>query len=304
MVGSGHIAFNGIHMTFGYEEDGAKFEDIRVRQAVNYLIDRLSYEDVLTNRKALSAEGIDLEAKLATWLGPAWQDFYLDPFDDAKFGPNAKYLKFNPTEAKRLLTAAGFPNGFETGFFFPSGRGGYQQQLNDIMPGLLAVGGIKTNSEGVDNNSVFIPNMLRGYAGGKRPSGKATNGLQMIAGGTRVTADLSLQNYYDTGGPSFIGMPVNGGRPEQGDDQVVGLIRKIREEFDRNKQVSMTHEFSRLMAERAYGLPLHWSTPGLQLVWPVVGNLGYFTGYASGSGTTESRLSWWIDSSKAPLAAS
>lgn len=302
MVGSGYIAFNGVNLKFGYEGEGSKFTDVRVRQAINYLIDRKSYEDVLTNRKALSAQGIDLEARLATWIGPFWEDWWLDPLDAAKFGPNAKYFQPSPDEAKKLLSAAGFPNGFETGFFFPSGRGGYQQQLDDILPGLLEVGGIKCNSEGVDNTAVFIPNMLRQYAGGKRTTGKATDGLQMIAGGVRVTAALCLQNYYDLGGPSYIGMPVNGGGPEAGDPAVQALMTNLLGEFDHDKQASLSHDLHKMMAEKAYSLPLHWTTPGLQLVWPVLGNAGYFTQSAAGSQQTESRLQWWIDSTKAPLA--
>ena len=301
-VGSGHIAFNGVQLKFGYEGEGKRFEDIRIRQALNYLIDRRSYEDVLTNRKALASEGIDIESRLATWIGPYWEDFWLDPFDEGKFGQSAKYLHYDLAEAKRLLSAAGFASGFEAGFFYPAGRGGYQQQLADIVPNLLDAGGIKTRAEAVDNNSVFIPNMLRQYTGGKRAMGKASDGLQIIAGGARVTADLSLQNYYDTGGPSFIGMPVNGNGPEVGDPDIVGLVRRMREEFDRNRQVSLSHDLHRLMAERSYSLPLHWSTPTLQLIWPAIGNAGYFTQFTSGTSQIESRLHWWLDTSKPPLA--
>ncbi|HEX5369123.1 MAG TPA: ABC transporter substrate-binding protein [Dehalococcoidia bacterium] len=302
LIGAPYIPYNGVNMKFGYEGDGAKFVDIRIRQAVNYLIDRMAYQDVLTNGKQLSAQGIDLEARLATWIGPFWEDWWLNPFDASKFGPNSKYFQFNPDEAKKLLTAAGYADGFTTGFFFPSGRNGFQQQLNDIMPGLLEVGGIKCNSEGVDNTAVFIPNMLRQYAGGKRQTGKATDGLQMIAGGTRVTAALCLQNYYDQGGPSYIGMPVNGGGPEQGDADIQSLMTNLLGEFDHDKQASLSHDFHKTMAEKAYSLPLHWTTPGLQLVWPVVGNLGYFTQSAAGGLQAESHLQWWIDSTKAPLA--
>jgi peptide/nickel transport system substrate-binding protein len=302
LYGSGHTTHNGVNLKFGYEGAGAMFNDVRIRQALSYLIDRKAYEDVVTNAQALAAEGIDVDSRFVTWIGAYWEDYRLDPYTDKqKFGPNAKFFEYNVAEGKKLLEAAGHGNGFSTGWFFPSGRGGWQQQIADIVPGLLEPNGIKLAAEAVDNNAVFIPNMLRGYAG-KRPTGKGTDGLQLIAGGTRVTADLNYANSYDTGGPSFIGMPVNGGAPEAGDPAIVDLVRKMRAEFDHDKQVALSHDFHRLMAEKAYSLPLHWSTPEIHLVWPVIGNYGYHTQSVGGASQVESRLQWWIDPTKAPLA--
>ena len=55
-------------------------------------------------------------------IAGGWGDYWLDPTDAKEFGPNAKYLDLNMAEAKKLLTAAGQPNGFDLDLNF-AGRG-------------------------------------------------------------------------------------------------------------------------------------------------------------------------------------
>jgi peptide/nickel transport system substrate-binding protein len=79
--------------------DQKPFSDVRVRQAISHAIDRQGIVDA-------TAEGVGVynpavPAALKDWTLPI-----------AQLGEGAKYFKYDPAEAKRLLAAAGYPNGF------------------------------------------------------------------------------------------------------------------------------------------------------------------------------------------------
>jgi peptide/nickel transport system substrate-binding protein len=79
--------------------DQKPFSDVRVRQAISLAIDRQGIVDA-------TAEGVGVynpavPAALKDWTLPI-----------AQLGEGAKYFKYDPAEAKRLLAAAGYPNGF------------------------------------------------------------------------------------------------------------------------------------------------------------------------------------------------
>jgi peptide/nickel transport system substrate-binding protein len=74
----------------------APLDDVRVRQAVNYCIDRKEIVDVKQNGLAL--------ASVQPW--PSWY-WAADP------KVRASYYGYNLAKAKQLLAAAGYPNGFK-----------------------------------------------------------------------------------------------------------------------------------------------------------------------------------------------
>ena len=72
----------------------APFNDVRVRQAMNYAINKDAYVAVVKNGLASPATSI---------MGPATQHYKAnDPYE------------YNPEKAKELLAEAGYPDGFET----------------------------------------------------------------------------------------------------------------------------------------------------------------------------------------------
>ncbi len=79
--------------------DQKPFSDVRVRHAMSLAIDRKAIID-----SALEGVGVMNPAV------PAALKEWSVPFD--KLGEGAKYYKHDPAEAKRLLAAAGYPNGF------------------------------------------------------------------------------------------------------------------------------------------------------------------------------------------------
>jgi len=79
--------------------DQKPFSDVRVRQAMSLAIDRQAIIDSVF--EGVGAMNPAVAAALREWSIP------MD-----KLGEGAKYIKYDPGEAKRLLAAAGYPNGF------------------------------------------------------------------------------------------------------------------------------------------------------------------------------------------------
>jgi peptide/nickel transport system substrate-binding protein len=85
------------HISF--RTDQKPFSDVRVRQAISHAIDRQGIVDA-------TAEGVGVYNPA---VPAAIKDWTL-PLD--QLGEGAQYFKYDPAEAKRLLAAAGYPNGF------------------------------------------------------------------------------------------------------------------------------------------------------------------------------------------------
>lgn len=79
--------------------DQKPFSDVRVRQAMSLAMDRQGMIDSLL--EGVGVYNPPVPAALKEWSLPINQ-----------LGAGAKYYKYDPAEAKRLLAAAGYPNGF------------------------------------------------------------------------------------------------------------------------------------------------------------------------------------------------
>jgi peptide/nickel transport system substrate-binding protein len=99
--------------------------DKRVRQALNYAVDKQGLVDSLFDGKAKTLHGQMLRPEQVGY-DPALKDY---PYDPAK--------------AKALLKEAGFPNGFEIQFKFPSGRYAQDREVSEAIAGMFAEVGVK-----------------------------------------------------------------------------------------------------------------------------------------------------------------
>ncbi len=80
--------------------DMAPFNDVRVRRAISHAIDRQGLIEAVWGRGEPTAA---VARGLLEWSLPIDQ-----------LGEGAKYYRYDPQEAKRLLAAAGYPKGFKT----------------------------------------------------------------------------------------------------------------------------------------------------------------------------------------------
>ena len=101
--------------------------DKRVRQALNYAVDKESLVNNLFFGKAKVMQGQVLRK---SQLG---------------FDPGLKAYPYDPQKAKALLAEAGHPNGFDIVFKYPSGRYAQDREVSEAMAGMLQKVGVRTN---------------------------------------------------------------------------------------------------------------------------------------------------------------
>jgi ABC-type transport system substrate-binding protein len=173
-------------MTFGWET-GSQFKDQRLRQALSMMIDRETYIDVLDNRENFRKDGLDIPVAINTVIPAGWGDYWLDPAKQKEFGPNAIYLTHNLAEAKKLVAAAGFANGFEFDFNFASGGqyGALYDRQVQVLAGMFSEGGLRPKQTGVATASVWLDQYSRGYRSKEYAAGqkKGFNGAALIPDG-------------------------------------------------------------------------------------------------------------------------
>jgi hypothetical protein len=102
-------------------------------------------------------------------------------------------------------------------------------------------------------------------------------------------------------GRNHIGITPDGSNPARGDPAITKLINDIKAEYDLEKQRAIAHEYQRQMTVRAAGIQLGVSSPGFNLVWPVVSNYMVFRGQVGTVPIAESELHFWLDNTKPPL---
>lgn len=102
-------------------------QDKMVRQALNYAIDKEAIVNSLFFGEAKMLNGQVLRA---AQLG---------------FNPDIADYPYDPEKAKAMLAEAGYPDGFEIPFKFPSGRYAQDREVSEAIAGMLAQVGVKAN---------------------------------------------------------------------------------------------------------------------------------------------------------------
>jgi peptide/nickel transport system substrate-binding protein len=100
------------------------FDDVRVRQAVNYAVDR---ESIIKN--VLEGHAEPLHGPFSTsWLG---------------YDPNIKPYSYDPARARQLLAEAGYPNGLDTVFNHSTGAFLKDREIAEVVASQLGQVGIR-----------------------------------------------------------------------------------------------------------------------------------------------------------------
>jgi ABC-type transport system substrate-binding protein len=111
----------------GFNTAKKPFDDVRVRQALNYAIDKESIvKNIYQDRAAI----------VPTVVGPLHTGYAA-----------LKGYPYDPAKAKKLLAEAGYPNGLEVSFWTPKGRYLKDYELSQAIQQQLAAVGVKANLE-------------------------------------------------------------------------------------------------------------------------------------------------------------
>ncbi|HLY83494.1 MAG TPA: ABC transporter substrate-binding protein [Acidimicrobiales bacterium] len=132
-----------------YDTTKGPLKDVRVRQALNYAIDRDSMV-----KNILQGTGT-----------PAQQ--YI-PKPDPGYDPSNDTLTYNPAKAKQLLAEAGYPNGFTMSVVYPASGSGNMVPIpmDQFMQGELAKIGVTVKLEQIEWST-----MVTDYAADKVSNG-------------------------------------------------------------------------------------------------------------------------------------
>jgi len=283
----------GSRMGFGWLPEGkSPFLDERVRQAISMGWDRDAYLEVFYNVAKFEAEGLPVATRYHTALVATFHGWWLDPLGK-DFGPNAKYFKHNLPEAKKLLAAAGHPNGFEaTSNYVTTSELSLTPKHAEVMDGFARELGIKVNQRSIDYTKEYIPNYRDGK--GQYEGWTYTSTAGSPTGGEAIV-ELANQYWSKGGSAAYVGMSVNGKNDKSGDPQVDALFAKGRLERDTEKRRQIVYEIQRYLAKPAYALRAPGMARAFFVAWPCIGNFQLHEG-------ARQNYQWWVDDTKAPIA--
>jgi ABC-type transport system substrate-binding protein len=265
----------------------APFRDERVRKAFSMLIDRDLFIETFGNVKGYEAEGIEVPTRWNTAVPCSDEGFWLDP-QSKEFGDNSKFFRFDPTEAKKLMVAAGHTTPLESKYTYSVGRGDtIFERKSEVYAGMWEASGlVKLRINGVDHQSEFTPNY---YQSGNKFEGIINHGL-----GSQPEVDNLLYYLYKSGIPRSGHLDANG----QPDTVLDDMLTRQRRETDLQRRVAIVKEIQRYAAGKVYLLHEPGSSIGFSLAWNWLGNWGVYRSKA-GSQLSEETLPYlWYDSAK------
>lgn len=283
VVNSGQFPRSAPKILFGIQDQASPFKDERVRQAVSMGVDRDLVIDVFENTNALAKDGLHLETRWHSAIPAGWDGAWLNP-ESKDFGPNAQIYKYDVSEAKKLLSAAGQPSGFDFDYHYTSnGYDAVYLKQVEVFQGMFQGIGLRPKMLPEDYTTTFLPGLRsQGKFLGAKLSGSSAQGdpLEMIN-----------LHYHSEGGFGQHQVPFT---PEPDVDK---MIDDMRSEFDSAKRLQMMQDFQRTMAKRQRMIWHAGVAPALRLSWPWLGNYSAYTTYNDTAAGTEAYVHYWYDAS-------
>jgi peptide/nickel transport system substrate-binding protein len=281
-------------MAFGWLPDGkSPMMDERVRQAISMSWDRDLYTETLFNVANFTKEGMAMETRWDTHVSAQTEGWWLDP-KGKDFGANGKYFKHDLAEAKKLLAAAGFPNGFDVQSNYVTGPELPTAKHAEIIDGFHRELGLKPTVHGIDYAKEYQPKYRDGHGQFEGYAWMTNVGSGPVKDATAV---LASEFYSKGGATSFKGFSTTGKNDQAGDPQVNAMIEKGRVERDTEKRRAIVFELQRYLAKSMYSLSSPGTATNFAVAWPCIGNFNVYRG-------ARPNYRLWIDQTKAPFKTS
>jgi ABC-type transport system substrate-binding protein len=287
---------NTTELTFGVLPEGkSPFLDERVRQAYSMSWDRDAYLDTFNNVSNFRNDGLPVETRWNSVVAARWDGWWLDP-QGRDFGPNAKFFKHDPAEAKKLLAAAGYSNGFDTLSNYVGGPELFPDKRQfAVLDAMAAEVGIRSKPNLIDYAKEYIPT-IRDAQGQFEGWGTHTIAGAIATNISPVAAVAAT--YWPKSGATYKGFSASGKNDKSGDPQLNALIERARLEQDVEKRRGVMNDLQRYMAKAMWGLLFPGGATGFAMGWPALRNYRVFRGP---SVFTHYQL--WVDETLPPFKA-
>ncbi|MBN1847105.1 MAG: ABC transporter substrate-binding protein [Deltaproteobacteria bacterium] len=207
------------------------FADKRVREAIEYAIDRQAIAEAL-------GYGFWEAANQPAIKGQVCYD------------PNFKGREYNPATAKKLLSEAGYPKGFETRII---AMHNFSQDALVAMQSYLAEVGIKARLEVIDRGKEAEYN-LKGWQNGLLVGGYYSDRLDSLDRNFNIKSTRNHSMY----------------RPEGWQAKLDATIAEV----DNAKRVQKTKELLKIIYDTAMNIPL-WTNPEIWAMTDQVQGIEY-----------------------------
>lgn len=284
---TGNMAFFGWNPVYG---EKTPFRDQRVRQAFSMSWDRDLWIDVVNNVSAFTDQGIPMETRWNTAVEASQDAYWLNP-KGKDFGPNAKYYEHDLEEARKLLTAAGYPNGIDLDAHYPT-TGNYGADFNkqvDILIGFAQEAGIRLQTVHSDFGTEW-PQKYRDAQGDFDGIAFRLSGASHPDIPEKVYSQFSLN-----GGVHYTGFFSSDSSFQKGDARMESLLEQTRIEFNAEKRIKLIQDFQRLEAAAQYMPRFPGGSNSFSIYWPTVQNFNVWRGDLNYLGV-------WIDPTEPPYA--
>jgi peptide/nickel transport system substrate-binding protein len=281
---------------FGYKDGPiSQFRDERVRQALSMSYDRDAWIDAFANVGEFEKEGLPVQTRwnLGGITANVQGKWALDPQNLIKgqeLGENSKYFAYNIAEAKKLLAAAGFANGFssESHHVTTADYGANAPKMIEVLIQMAQESGI---------NLKIVPEAYAtSYRNGYRDAKGNFEGVSWVRVSLADEDDPTNRFFaqYNKTGDLFKGFDVNGKVAAAGDPELDDLVTKMRGEFDLDKRIAIAHQVQKIDAKRQYYIRMPGGAESFSLAWPAIANYGVYKG---------GYFWWqyWLDNTMAPL---
>jgi peptide/nickel transport system substrate-binding protein len=237
--------------------DQKPFSDVRVRQAVSLAIDRKGI--IEATLEGVGSNPAPVPAALADWSLPVSQ-----------LGEGARFYRYDPAEAKRLLAAAGYPGGFPASVCFATYGSTVLVDTMELVLKYLKDVGIDAKLDQREYGAYVASCRLGKYD--SMGFGPLTPFLE---------PDNFLFGQYHTGEPR--------NRSHVKDPVLDDLLVRQRRTFDVAKRRDVIHEIQRHLAKQQYYV--HTPTGVYVAVWDgALKNYGPNLGYDYGGRLTAAWL--------------
>ena len=272
-------ALGFVYLSFGEPRDGsAPWADARVRRAISLSLNRADMITALYNVEGLEEVGLEVASRVG-WhniLPAGFRGQSVDPRTDAKTG---RWIRYDVAEARKLLEAAGYGDGFEVPYNYTAAFGPAWIQETEIIPQLVSDIGITFKTNVVDYASEYVPETSRGVYEGIALQ------LQVFPGLEDFLTDL----YASPGG--------SGGNLHRIEDAAIGAaVDDINTTFDIDERNEKVRNIQRdLLADAMWFVP----SVGWQLDWvglsPRAGIPDAWHGNGRGDHQAYGFPWWWVN---------